>query len=153
MAVKATTSTVTIRGVQNGFYNSKTMLNNIGAIYGHGKGALTARSIDLTNIEKYSTFDPTTYKNSDGYYYCDTEDYNEEKFFREQKDQNENVIGYEATTKTASSSNPITMTQTAYAYKLQDYIKEENVYNMITNCMSNSCYWLASECTHLSDNE
>ena len=47
-----------------GYINSENILNDIGAIYGKGKGAVGGRSVNIKDIEKYSSYDPYTYSNS-----------------------------------------------------------------------------------------
>ena len=48
---------------KEGYINSENILNDIGAIYGKGKGAVGGRSVNIGDIEKYSSYDPYTYSN------------------------------------------------------------------------------------------
>ena len=151
-----TTQTVKFSG-GNGFVNGETVLNNIGAIYGQGKGAIKGRSITLKDIEKYSRFDKTKSesKYSNTGYYGGTNSYTSGNFYKEIKDEEGNVTGYETTTTVASSSKPVTVTHTHYMYMAKNTLfSDENIYNIIfknsTNTSDNKpTYWLASRYANL----
>ena len=156
MSADPTAQTVTLSG-GDGFVNAETVLNNIGAIYGHGDGATGGRSITVEDVEQYSSYDKTTYPNSNSStgYYGGTKDYTSGNFYKEIKDENGNVIGYETTTTAASSSSPVTMTQTHYYYTASSYFANTTAYNMIfknstTTSSNKSTYWLASRCAILN---
>ncbi len=157
MAADPTAQTVTLSG-GDGFVNAETVLNNVGAIYGQGNGAVGGRSITVEDIEQYSSYDKTTHQNSYSStgYYGGTKNNTSGNFYKELKDEQGNVTGYETTTTAASSSNPVTMTQTDYYYIASSYFSNSTIYNMIfknsTSTSSNkSIYWLASRCVYLND--
>jgi len=156
MAADPTAQTVTLSG-GDGFVNAEDVLNNIGAIYGHGKGAESGRSITLEDVEQYSSYDPYTFANSNSStgYYVGTKDYTSGTFYKEVTDNEGNVIGYEDTTTAASSSSPVTMTQTSYYYTALSYFSNSTIYNMIfknstSTSSDKSTYWLASRCVNLN---
>lgn len=62
------TQKLTLANIQ-GMKNGEEILNSICGIYGHGKGAKSARSIKVEDIDKLTGFDKTTYnkKSIDGY--------------------------------------------------------------------------------------
>ncbi|MBE5805435.1 MAG: hypothetical protein E7313_01755 [Clostridiales bacterium] len=161
MAVNPTTQLITLyKEAGNneditGFSNSIDMLNSVGAIYGQGKGADYGRSFKLDDVEKFSSYDKTKYVNTDkstySYSYNDTHEYTAGTVFhKENKDVDENVIGYD---KAITNEFPITLTQTSYWYFAKNYIKED-VHNMIFKDNSNldkykRRYWLANQCVNL----
>ncbi len=156
MSADPTAQVVTLSG-GDGFANAETVLNNVGAIYGQGKGANGGRSITVEDVEQYSSYDKTTYPNSNSStgYYGGTKNYTSGNFYKEIKDEEGNVTGYETTTTAASSSSPVTMTQTYYYYSASSYFSNSTIYNMIfknsTSTSSNkSIYWLASRCVDLN---
>lgn len=153
-----TQQTVTLSG-QNGFINSESVLNSVGAIYGQGKGATGGRSITIEDILQYSSYNPYTNvnNNSSTGYYGGTREYTIGTFYKEIKDENENVIGYEKNPTVASNSNPVTMTETTYnIFTTQDYFSNTTIYNTIFKTSMNtsnskSSFWLASCCTYLNN--
>jgi len=156
MAADPTVQTVTISG-GDGFVNAEDVLNNVGAIYGQGKGAIGSRSLTIEDVEQYSSYDKTTYKssNSSTGYYGGTKDYTSGTYYKEVTDNERNVIGYEDTTTAASASSPVTMTQTAYFYTASSYFSNSTIYNMIfknstSTSSDKSTYWLASRCVFLN---
>jgi len=155
MAVDSTAQTVTLSG-GDGFVNAEDVLNNIGAIYGQGKGAIGGRSINLEDVDQYSSYDKTKHANSNSNtgYYGGTKNYTSGNFYKEIKDEEGNVIRYETTVTEATEENPITMTQTYYGYTAQSYFSNSTIYNMIfKNSINTSSYktnyWLASHCESL----
>lgn len=142
----------------DGFVNGEKVLNNIGSIYGQGKGATGGRSLTIEDINQYSSYDKTTYKNSysSTRYYGGTKEYKSGDFYKEIKDTNGNVTGYEEITTEASSDSPITMTQTSYEYTASSYVLNTIIYNMLFNLSSNTSstksYWLASRCVNFDSN-
>lgn len=127
---------------KEGYINAETVLNEIGAVYGKGKGATAGRSIKLEDIEQYSSYDPTAFKDSTGISYGDTKTYTEGTFIK-----TTNVTGGEAD-KTdsrlvkATKSNPVTVKSNVYGYEAKDYFENETIYNMFFEDYS---YWLASK--------
>ena len=147
MAADPTLQTLTLTG-GDGFVNAETVLNSVGAIYGQGKGATGGRSITVEDVEQYSSYEPSI---------GSTKTYTSGNFYKEIKDEEGNVIRYETTTTEASSSNPITMTQTYYDYTAQSYFSNSTIYNTIykksiNESSSKSDYWLASRCVRLDSN-
>jgi len=121
VAVNGTSQTLTLKG-KDAFMNSGTVLDNICAIYGEGKGAVSGRSIILEDIEKYSNYNP--YWSSNPYsntgYYGGTRDYIYGTYFKEIK--NGDKIEYSMTEQiVASASNSVTTTLTYYGYSLPNY--------------------------------
>ncbi len=151
MSTDPTAQSLTLEGSINGFINSETVLNNIGAIYGHGKGATGGRSITIEDIEQYSNYDRTKFGYGN-YIYGDTRPYTSGIFVEEIKDSAGNITDY-GTTITSSA----TLTLTYYGYEAKNYFTDTNKYNMIfknsTNINNNkSHYWMASRCSGLYDN-
>lgn len=155
MSADPTTSTLTLSG-QTGFLNAETVLNDIGAVYGYGDGATGGRSMTIEDVEQYSSYDPYTYANrySSTGYYGGTREYTSGTFYKEIKDEEGKVTGYDTSTTTARWSTPVTMTQTLYKYTSQSYFENTAIYNMIfkksTDTRTNkNCFWLASRCVGL----
>ncbi|MBE5805436.1 MAG: hypothetical protein E7313_01760 [Clostridiales bacterium] len=157
MSANPTLNTCTINAKKSpGFINEEIVLDNISEVYGHGYGAINARSITLQDIQKFSKYDPKTdWNNSDAEDYKNTKDYISGKsFLKEIKDDNGEVIDYETSFVEAVEGTPITMTQTTYTYIAKDYFNNY-MYNMIfkdNNDESQSKqYWLASRSTYLQE--
>ena len=134
-----------------GYINSENILNDIGAIYGKGKGAVGGRSVNIGDIEKYSSYDPYTYTNNSSIKYGETRTYTIGTFVK-----GEGVIGgVEDTSETrlvkASSNNPVTVTQTFYTYDSpSNYFENKSAYNVLLS--GRSYFWLASRCMALIAN-
>jgi len=149
MSTDATTNTVTLAG-NTALENLETVLNGIGAVYGHGKGATNGRSIKLEDVEQYSTYNPYDYKSyhSSTGYYGGTRTYSTGNFYKEIKDGN--GIKYETSLTDASTeANGIEMTQTFYGYGAKRYFVNSTIYNMLfrnsVDISSNkSSYWIGS---------
>ena len=130
---------------KEGYINSENILNDIGAIYGRGKGAVGGRSVNIGDIEKYSSYDPYTFSNSNSSTgkYGGTRTYTSGTFVK-----GEGVTGgIEDTSDTrlvkASSSNPVTVTQTYYGYgSPSDYFENKSAYNVLLS--GRGYFWLAS---------
>jgi len=156
MAVDPTVQTVTLSG-GDGFVNAETVLNNVGAIYGQGKGAIRGRSITVEDVDQYSSYDKTTFSNSTNtVYYGNTKDYKFGNYYKEIKDEEGNIIGYETTTTKATNISPVTMTETEYTYTAQNYFSNSTIYNMIfknstDNSIDKSSFFLASRCVGVAD--
>ena len=136
---------------KEGYINSENILNDIGAIYGKGKGAVGGRSVNIGDIEKYSSYDPYTYTNNSSIKYGETRTYTIGTFVK-----GEGVIGgVEDTSETrlvkASSNNPVTVTQTFYTYDSpSNYFENKSAYNVLLS--GRSYFWLASRCMALIAN-
>ena len=131
-----------------GYKNAPSILNNIAQIYGHGYGAESARSITVEDVDQYTSFDKTTYTNS-----------NSEKKYGETKSCSfSSKLTYPFTVEgaksgatsdvTINSSGTYTVPQTYYYYEISSHKKSgisDSVYSMLT---ANS-YWLASRCCDL----
>ena len=133
---------------KEGYINSENILNDIGAIYGKGKGAVGGRSVNIGDIEKYSSYDPYTYTDSySGTKYGGTITYTSGTFVKGK----EITGGVEDTSDTrlvkASSSNPVTVTQTYYKYDdKSNYFENWSAYFILLNRRD---FWLASRCVGL----
>lgn len=155
VSVEPTPKTVTLTG-GDGFVNGEIALNNIGAIYGQGKGATGGRCLSIKDIEAKSSYNPNTYPNeySSTGYHGGTRSYTTGSFYKEIKDESGNVIGYENTKTTATEANPVIMTQTSYYYAPKNYFSDLTAYNMIFKKNSNvntnkTAFWLASKSVSL----
>ncbi|MBE5805276.1 MAG: hypothetical protein E7313_00940 [Clostridiales bacterium] len=148
VAINPTTQIVELSG-GDGFVNGETVLKNIGAIYGHGKGASSGRSIKMSDIEQYSSYDKSTYQNDSGLgNYGIKLDFTSGNFYKEKTDSNGNVIGYESNVTVAGTGDSkITMTQTRYHYRPKSYMYSSKIYDLLMN----KDYWLASATAGLGD--
>ena len=129
-----------------GYVNAEEILNGIGAVYGHGKGAAGGRSVNIEDIERYSSYNPEKdYKNSassngtvEG-----TRTYTSGTFIK-----GEGITGGTESTDDsrvviASSSNPVTVTQTYYRYSdPSNYFENQKAYDVLLKDRNN--FWLAS---------
>jgi len=121
VAVNGTSQTLTLKG-KDAFMNSETVLDNICAIYGQGKGAVSGRSIILEDMEKYTNYNPYWFPKeySNTGYYGGTRDYTRGKYFKEIN--NGDKIEYDTTEQiSASASNIVTVTNTYYGYSSSNY--------------------------------
>ena len=134
---------------KEGYINSENILNDIGAIYGKGKGAVGGRSVNIKDIEKYSSYDPYTY-NSIYSKYGGTRKYTSGTFVK-----GEGITGgvedeSDARLVKASSSNPVTVTQTYYNYSNPyNYFENKLAYNVLFSGRD-YYFWLASRCVDLA---
>ena len=150
MSTDATAQIVTLSGI-DGYVNAETVLNNIGKIYDNGKGAKidSGRSINLADIEQYSSYDKTTYINNDGYIVGTSSKSYE---FKTPGNVGVNLEGTEMQKLTGSSENPVTVNQTFYTYKTQNYFKSSIIYNMIFSKNDNKMYWVNAKSINLFEN-
>ena len=133
-----------------GYKNAPSILNNIAQIYGHGYGAESARSITVEDVDQYTSYDKTTYSNSDSSTgkYGGTKSYS----FASKLTYPFTVEGAksgETSDVTINSSGTYTVPQTYYCYKISNYKKSgisDNVYSMLTE----NSYWLASRYCNLN---
>jgi len=153
ISVDTTVQTLTLQGNQDALVNSEDVLNNIGAIYGHGKGAIKGRSLNLEDVEQYSSYDRTKFISSqEGIPYNSKFTFKGGKVLIEETDETGNVTGYGALT-TASNENPITVTYTHYYYHdARNYFSNLSIFKMIfCNSMDSSLLrnaWLATRCVN-----
>ena len=139
---------------KEGYINSENILNDIGAIYGQGKGAVGGRSVNIGDIEKYSSYDPYTYNNSNSSTgkYGGTRKYTSGIFVKV-----EGITGgvedeSDARLVKASSSNPVTVTQTYYGDgNLSNYFENNLAYKVLLK--GRSYFWLASRCVDLGSSD
>ena len=132
-----------------GYKNAPSILNNIAQIYGHGYGAESARSITVEDVDQYTSYDKTTYSNSNSSTgkYGGTKSYS----FSSSLTYPFTVEGAKSgatSDVTINSSGTYTVPQTYYKYEISSYKKSgisDSVYSMLT---ANS-YWLASRCCRL----
>ena len=126
MAENPTVNKVTLYG-KAGYKNAVTVLNKVGDVYGHGKGATGGRSItveDVNKLENYTPEDDTTTSYT----------YTSGKF-----------INDDGTETVASESNPVTLRYTASTQS-----KSTNeAYSYSTTNFQNNSFWLASPCISL----
>jgi len=156
VAEKPTTQEVSLSGA-NGYINGEKLLDDIGEIYGNGLGAISGRSIKLEDIEHYFKYDKTTFSN----YYSSTGKYGGVRKYTSGNFivDDEKVL--------ASSTSPVTVTQTTYWYDVDDYAYRSNENEEAYNAYKMLCkdiqvatgtnvtytpYWISSRCAHLYSN-
>ena len=126
MAERETAKSVHLSG-KAGYKNAVTVLDKVGDVYGHGKGATGGRSItveDVNKLENYTPKDDTT----TSYTY-----------------KSGTFINDDGTETVASESNPVTLRYTASTQS-----KSTNrAYNYSTKNSKTSGFWLASPCINL----
>ena len=126
MAENPTVNKVNLKG-KNGYKNAVTVLDKVGDVYGHGKGATGGRSItveDVNKLENYTPKDDTTTSHT----------YTSGTF-----------INDDGTETVASAENPVTLRYTASTQS-----KSTNkVYTYSTTNFQNNSFWLASPCIGL----
>ena len=126
---------------KEGYINSENILNDIGAIYGKGKGAVGGRSVNIGDIDKFSSYDP--YKYDNGYIkYGEIKKCKVGTFVK-----GEGITGgvedeSDARLVKASSSNLVIVTQTNYGYIISSN-------NLAYKVLLNRSFWLASRCVDL----
>ena len=127
MAENPTVNRVTLYG-KAGYKNAVTVLDKVGDVYGHGKGATGGRSItveDVNKLENYTPKDDTT----TSYTY-----------------KSGTFINDDGTETVASAENPVTLRYTASTQS-----KSTNeAYSYSTTNFQNNSFWLASPCIDLS---
>ncbi len=126
MAENPTVNTVLLGG-KNGYKNAVTVLDKVGDVYGHGKGATGGRSITIEDVNKLENYTPeddttTSYTYTSGTF-----------------------INDDGTETVASESNPVTLRYTA---STQSKSTNEAYYYSTTNFQNNS-FWLASPCIYV----
>lgn len=132
-----------------GYINAEDVLNDIGAVYGHGNGATGGRSIKLEDIEQYSSYNP-----EDSREYGRTQTYTKGAYFV--NIGNGTVSGGEPNTWKgykeciqASVSNPVTVKQLSrYGYSAENFFENKTIYKMLFKDTADTeyknSYWLAS---------
>ena len=113
---------------KNGYKNAVTVLDKVGDVYGHGKGATGGRSItveDVNKLENYTPKDDTT----TSYTY-----------------KSGTFINDDGTETVASKENPITK-----KYTVSTANRSTNKYYVYktTNFQNKDSFWLASPCIQL----
>jgi len=146
-ATLGTTRNVTLCGGV-GYINAKKVLNGVGDVYGHGKGAMGGRSMNMNDIEQYSSFDPTTYNRPNS----DTGTVGGKRTYT----SGSQFIMEDGTIVEASASNPVTMVQTYYATDLQDYIENITIFEMLLKkvediSVNKDGFWLADNLVNLNN--
>ncbi|MBE5805281.1 MAG: hypothetical protein E7313_00965 [Clostridiales bacterium] len=149
MSVEPTSSQILVKGV-TGFANFETVDNDMGlfdkasAVYGHGNGAISARSINMDDIMKYVTYNPKTdYTNeySSNGKIGGTRTFESGTFIKgvqyrdEGGEMNDTVTGGTDNgdgTVTASGDNKVTVTQTAFGNITEEHFINSLIYNMLS---------------------
>ena len=127
MAENPTVNKVALYG-KAGYKNAVTVLNKVGDVYGHGKGATGGRSItveDVNKLENYTPEDDTT----TSYTYTSGTFINDDGTETKASESNQVTLKY--TVSTANRS-----TNKYYDYKTTNFQNKEN-------------FWLASPCIDL----
>ena len=129
MAENPTAKKVALYG-KAGYKNAVTVLDKVGDVYGHGKGATGGRSITIEDVNKLENYTPkddttTSYTYTSGTF-----------------------INDDGTETVASAENPVTLRYTASTQS-----KSTNkAYNYSTKNLKTSGFWLASPCINLHSN-
>ena len=127
MAENPTVNRVTLYG-KAGYKNAVTVLDKVGDVYGHGKGATGGRSItveDVNKLENYTPEDDTT----TSYTYTSGTFINDDGTETEASESNQVTLKYTASTQSKSTNR---------------------AYNYSTKNLKTSGFWLASPCIDLS---
>ena len=123
LAVDGTPNPVQLAG-RAGYAYSENVLNNVSAVYGHGYGAASARSVMVEDINKLTGFTPAGKT---------TESYTSGDYFVELvKNAYGVVTSYNV--KAASTNSPVSVTEDPYYYySVSDYITNtsSNKYKML----------------------
>ena len=130
MAENPTVNKVNLKG-KNGYKNAVTVLNKVGDVYGHGKGATGGRSItveDVNKLENYTPEDDTT----TSYTYTSGTFINDDGTETVASESNQVTLKY--TVSTANRS-----TNKVYSYST-------------TNFKNKPVFWVASPCIYLNSN-
>ena len=156
IAAEPTSKTLTLSNIA-GWQNAETVLNQVGAIYGHGNGATGGRSIGEADLNKYLSYTPVNYTNGQhtsnginidkggiadgkGYYYY-VEGTETENRIQTQTYTSGTFIKEDNSVVTASTENPVTMKQTYYGYTGSSYKKSDIGYNLIFRQSTNTSAW------------
>ena len=129
MAENPTVNRVTLYG-KAGYKNAVTVLDKVGDVYGHGKGATGGRSItveDVNKLENYTPEDDTT----TSYTYTSGTFINDDGTETEASESNQVTLKYTASTQSKSTNR---------------------AYNYSTKNLKTSGFWLASPCINLHSN-
>ena len=152
MSVDTTVSNVQLKNI-DGFVNASEVLNRISAIYGHGKGAIEARSINGEDIDKYSSYDKNTFRNREGYPLGETKSYT----FKVPGNPEQDLPASEVKKLTGVEANPTESTQSTYTYSKASYFTNSVIYNMLFRNASNTekdkSYWADMQCVGVYDAE
>ncbi len=126
MAENPTVNKVTLYG-KAGYKNAVTVLDKVGDVYGHGKGATGGRSItveDVNKLENYTPEDDTT----TSYTYTSGTFINDDGTETEASESNQVTLKYTASTQSKSTNR---------------------AYNYSTKNLKTSGFWLAFPCIGL----
>ena len=129
MAENPTAKKVALYG-KAGYKNAVTVLDKVGDVYGHGKGATGGRSItveDVNKLENYTPEDDTT----TSYTYTSGKFINDDGTETEASESNQVTLKYTASTQSKSTNR---------------------AYNYSTKNLKTSGFWLASPCINLHSN-
>ena len=129
MAENPTAKKVALYG-KAGYKNAVTVLDKVGDVYGHGKGASGGRSItieDVNKLENYTPKDDTTTSHT----YTSGTFINDDGTETEASESNQVTLKYTASTQSKSTNE-------AYSYS--------------TTSFQNNSFWLASPCINLHSN-
>jgi len=152
MSVDPTKYDVILSG-KDGLLSSKSALDAVASIYGHGYGAEKARSITQEDVEQFSTYNPKTENTTGNLNMGETIVYTTGDFLLNKMDENGNLLEFETELVTATEESPVTMTQTYYYYSTKSYILNSMIYNSlyrISNNLDNTKgYWLNSRGVNL----
>ena len=159
----------TLRG-QNGYINGINELNTISAIFGHGKGAESATSITVDDINAITGYDPEVAKYNEGYWgeYNSTVTYTRGSGTALSSSATngrtwsgtQSTFNYydkqEKTFKTLTGSTSITSTYYYYSGNNENSIIfgvrcDDGYYRTFTGEGAPTKYWLASDYAYASD--
>ena len=139
------------KGVQYGV----EVINKVCSIYGYGKGAKFARSIQITDIDKLTKYDKTTWETNEIHGYNHQVTYTKEngqiyyEWNKEKKEGKPKKLAYLKDNEwkmLEEGDNPLILRSTSYNYGLEKY-KEKlaGAYSLLTKDTDNgNSYWLGS---------
>ena len=120
-----TASTLTLYG-KTGYKNAIDVLNGIGAIYGHGVGAISGRSITIEDVNKLENYTPSENQTSNTY-------------------TSGTFINDDGTEQVAGTRNPVTISYT----KNTESESTNAYYSYETTNFGEKTFWLASHMTYM----
>ena len=141
MGETSTAARVCFTGTE-GFKHAEEVLNTICSIYGKGKGAINAKSIELEdlNLNNSKLLMENTGK----------QEYSKGKFFK-QILKNGKVEGYENILTEATTENPITMyDNNNYGIKLASFSNSDILLPLFQTASSNNYFWINTRYTHVT---
>lgn len=129
---------------EEGYANGIKELDNISKMYGQGKGADSARSITINDVNKLTGYDPETsnYEAGQKYAYGNEMTYSGlSKYYDEENDE----------WKRLDTNEPITIKSNYYAYSINDKILSDSIEADLLN-VKRKTYWTKDRFAYTIDN-